>query len=39
MLDVGHYGSFSIASSLNDVYKNQGCLSAKDLDNITVEKQ
>ncbi len=38
MLDIGYYESFSIASSLNDVYKNQGCLSAKDLDNITVEK-
>jgi hypothetical protein len=34
----GMSGYFSIASSLNDVYKNQGCLSAKDLDNITVEK-
>ena len=34
----GMSGYFSIASSLNDVYKNQGCLSAEDLDNITVEK-
>ncbi len=34
----GMSGYFSIASSLNDVYKNQGCLSAKELDNITVEK-
>ena len=34
----GMSGYFSIASSLNDVYKNQGCLSVKDLDNITVEK-
>ncbi len=34
----GMSGYFSIASSLNDVYKNQGCLSAKDLGNITVEK-
>ena len=34
----GMSGYFSIASSLNDVYKNHGCLSAADLDRITVEK-
>jgi len=34
----GMSGYFSIASSLNDVYKNHGCLSATDLDRITVEK-
>ena len=34
----GMSGYFSIASSLNDVYKNQGYLSAEELDNITVEK-
>jgi hypothetical protein len=34
----GMSGYFSIASSLNDVYKNQGCLSAANLDNITVEQ-
>ena len=31
-------GYFSIASSLNDVYKCHGCLSAADLERITVEK-
>jgi hypothetical protein len=34
----GMSGYFSIASSLNDVYNNQGCLSARELVNITVEK-
>ena len=34
----GMSGYFSIASSLNDVYNNQGYLSAKELDNITVKK-
>ena len=34
----GMSGYFSIASSLNDVYNNQGYLSAKELDNITVTK-
>jgi hypothetical protein len=34
----GMSGYFSIASSLNDVYKNQGCLSAEDLDRITIAK-
>jgi hypothetical protein len=34
----GMSGYFSIASSLNDVYKNHSCLSAADLDRITVEK-
>ena len=34
----GMSGYFSIASSLNDVYKSHGCLSAADLDRITVEK-
>jgi len=34
----GMSGYFSIASSLNDVYNNQGFLSAKELDNITVKK-
>ena len=34
----GMSGYFSIASSLNDVFKNHGCLSAADLDRITVEK-
>ena len=34
----GMSGYFSIASSLNDVYKSHGCLSAVDLDRITVEK-
>jgi hypothetical protein len=34
----GMSGYFSIASSLNDVYKSHGCLSAADLDRITVEE-
>ena len=34
----GLSGYFSIASSLNDVYKSRGCLSAVELDRITVEK-
>ena len=34
----GMSGYFSIASSLNDVYKCHGCLSAADLERITVEK-
>ena len=34
----GMSGYFSIASSLNDVYKSHGCLSAEDLERITVEK-
>jgi hypothetical protein len=34
----GMSGYFSIASSLNDVYKCHGCLSAADLEHITVEK-
>jgi hypothetical protein len=34
----GLSGYFSIASSLNDVYNNQGCLSAKELDDITVDE-
>ena len=34
----GMSGYFSIASSLNDVYKSHGCLSAADLERITVEK-
>ena len=34
----GMSGYFSIASSLNDVYKGHGCLSAADLGRITVEK-
>jgi hypothetical protein len=34
----GLSGYFSIASSLNDVYKNQGGLSAADLDRMTVAK-
>ncbi len=34
----GMSGYFSIASSLNDVYKSHGCLSAPELERITVEK-
>ena len=34
----GMSGYFSIASSLNDVYKSHGCLSAADLERATVEK-
>ena len=34
----GMSGYFSIASSLNDAFKNNGCLSAADLERITVEK-
>ena len=34
----GMSGYFSIASSLHDVYKCHGCLSAADLERITVEK-
>jgi hypothetical protein len=34
----GMSGYFSIASSLNDVYKSHGCLSAVDLERITVER-
>jgi hypothetical protein len=34
----GMSGYFSIASSLNDVYKSNGCLSAAELERITVEK-
>lgn len=34
----GMSGYFSIASSLNDVYNNQGYLSAEQLDHLTVKK-